>query len=256
MKKYRNYILQIFVFTILLTSTSVIFAWMSPLSLPGSATAGPIKTSGINIIGEPIVNTSGYSLAILKTNVIGELGGEGSMSTQYLNVDGNKILVNGDVKASNLAHGESGVLKKVCFDSSAEHKLVKCSGPAPVLTNGECKSYPDAYESQPATSSSTGCSSGFYQDSTDTSTTWNWKCNGKNGGTDANCMADSPYPTTDACYTGFYEVDDPHHPEGGSVAYTNALGQNVSETRIWSGDEVWISYKTGTNVAVLGCSPC
>jgi hypothetical protein len=255
MKKYKQNILQIFVLAILLVSGAFVFAFSGPTSTPLVEDAqGPIKATGVGqYIGEKsfadLINLNDYSLLILGKQDNSILG---NASSQFLNVS-NSVTVDegGDVFVTSLSGTGT---QNVCLNS--QHKLVRCSGPTPILTNGECKSYPNTYLNQPATSSSTGCVSGLYQDSTDTSTTWNWKCNGTNGGTDANCTANFPYPTTNACYTGFYEEFDPSHPNGGSVTYTNSLGEVVTKSGIWLGEEEWISYKTGTSVSSSACSPC
>ena len=58
--------------------------------------------------------------------------------------------------------------------------------PVPPL-NGQCKTYAWSHASQPATSKITGCLAGDYEDIPDDTTNWKWKCNGKNGGTPAEC---------------------------------------------------------------------
>lgn len=62
------------------------------------------------------------------------------------------------------------------------------SGP-PKLSkiNGQCKAYPWTQESQPATSTANGCLAGTYEDISDDSSNWKWKCNGKNWGTEDIC---------------------------------------------------------------------
>ncbi|MCI5051453.1 MAG: hypothetical protein MRY57_04035 [Candidatus Pacebacteria bacterium] len=56
-------------------------------------------------------------------------------------------------------------------------------------TNGQCANFPGSYSSQPANASN-GCLAGSYQDETDTLTTWDWSCQGINGGLVAICDAD------------------------------------------------------------------
>ena len=53
--------------------------------------------------------------------------------------------------------------------------------------NGQCKAYPWTHESQPATSTANGCLAGTYEDISDDSSNWKWKCNGKNWGTEDIC---------------------------------------------------------------------
>jgi len=71
-----------------------------------------------------------------------------------------------------------------------------CSGIQPSTSqsctvNALCESYTANYTSQPATNSSDGCTVGTYSDKIDGpyDALWTWQCNGKNGGTDADCSA-------------------------------------------------------------------
>lgn len=64
---------------------------------------------------------------------------------------------------------------------------VSCSEARPV--DGSCKSFASNYSSQPCSSTSTCCNSGTYSNTTDTTTTWNWACNGSGGGNNASCTA-------------------------------------------------------------------
>lgn len=64
------------------------------------------------------------------------------------------------------------------------------AGPKPSCAtpvNGQCKAYPWAHASQPATSTANGCLAGTYEDISDDSSNWKWKCNGKNWGTEDIC---------------------------------------------------------------------
>ena len=67
-----------------------------------------------------------------------------------------------------------------------------CISPKPSCTtpvNGQCKTYAWTHESQPATSTANGCIAGDYLDDADTNTYWQWKCRGKNWGSEAICKA-------------------------------------------------------------------
>ena len=59
----------------------------------------------------------------------------------------------------------------------------------PTPVNGQCKIYPWNHASQPATNSMDGCIAGDYEDITDHSNYWVWKCNGKNGWEAEECGA-------------------------------------------------------------------
>ena len=58
-----------------------------------------------------------------------------------------------------------------------------CTSPV----HGQCKTYPWTHTSQPATSTANGCLAWDYQDISDDTATYKWKCNGKNGGTEDIC---------------------------------------------------------------------
>ena len=55
--------------------------------------------------------------------------------------------------------------------------------------NGQCKTYAWSHTSQPATSTANGCLAGDYLDDADTNTYWQWKCKGKDWGSEAICKA-------------------------------------------------------------------
>ena len=61
--------------------------------------------------------------------------------------------------------------------------------PAQLKINGQCKTHPWTHASQPATSTANGCVAGDYLDDADTNTYWQWKCKGKNWGSEAICKA-------------------------------------------------------------------
>ena len=65
--------------------------------------------------------------------------------------------------------------------------------------NGQCKAYPWNHPSQPATATANACVAGDYQDISDDTNNWKWKCNGKYSGTSTECSA-SKQPT---CPSGF-----------------------------------------------------
>ena len=65
--------------------------------------------------------------------------------------------------------------------------------------NGQCKFYPWNHSSQPATDTANACVAGDYQDISDDTNNWKWKCNGKYSGTSTECSA-TKQPT---CPSGF-----------------------------------------------------
>lgn len=64
---------------------------------------------------------------------------------------------------------------------------------------------PGSSAQQPATNTATGCSIGSYTDTSDTSSNWQWQCNGVNGGANASCSSTrinyswTPYEPWGAC---------------------------------------------------------
>ena len=85
--------------------------------------------------------------------------------------------------------------KTVCIDEQWHTRPdADCAnaGARPSCTtpvNGQCKTYAWTHESQPATSTANGCIAGDYLDDADTNTYWQWKCRGKNWGSEAICKA-------------------------------------------------------------------
>lgn len=95
--------------------------------------------------------------------------------------------------------------KSICVDdqwNTIPDSFCANAWPKPSCTssiNGQCKIYPWAQSSQPATNTVNGCVDGDYQDISDDATSWKWKCNGKNGGTSTECSASKqPTPTPPA----------------------------------------------------------
>lgn len=68
------------------------------------------------------------------------------------------------------------------------------------------------------------------------------------------CTECSNPSTTQYCYDGFWELNDPEHPNGGSVTY---IDRNNVENTI---DQIWLGYPVVFNaqsiVNTIGCAPC
>ena len=67
-----------------------------------------------------------------------------------------------------------------------------CISPKPSCTtpvNGQCKTHAWTHASQPATSTANGCLAGEYLDDADTNTYWQWKCKGRDWGSEEICKA-------------------------------------------------------------------
>ena len=70
-------------------------------------------------------------------------------------------------------------------DSNCLSPKPSCATPV----NGQCKTHPWTHASQPATSTANGCIAGDYLDDADTNTYWQWKCKGKDWGSESICKA-------------------------------------------------------------------
>ena len=70
-------------------------------------------------------------------------------------------------------------------DSNCVSPKPSCATPV----NGQCKTHPWTHASQPATSTVNGCLAGDYLDDADTNTYWQWKCKGKDWGSESICKA-------------------------------------------------------------------
>lgn len=67
-----------------------------------------------------------------------------------------------------------------------------CISPKPSCAtpvNGQCKTHAWTHASQPATSTANGCLAGEYLDDADTNTYWQWKCKGRDWGSEEICKA-------------------------------------------------------------------
>jgi hypothetical protein len=67
-------------------------------------------------------------------------------------------------------------------------------------------------------------------------------------------IASCTIPTTAYCYDGYWELDDPVHPGGGSVTYINNLGVETTINQIWLGYPV--NFEASSIVSIAGCAPC
>lgn len=83
----------------------------------------------------------------------------------------------------------------------AEYDISSCDKTSQKI-NGQCKAYPWNHPAQPASSTANGCVAGDYQDTSDTTNNWKWKCIGRNGGTSTECSASKhPTPVNGQCKT-------------------------------------------------------
>lgn len=68
------------------------------------------------------------------------------------------------------------------------------------------------------------------------------------------CTGCAVLPTTTYCYDGFWELDDPAHPTGGSVTYLDELGIENTINYIWLGYPV--TFDASSIISTTGCAPC
>ena len=74
--------------------------------------------------------------------------------------------------------------------------------------------------------------------------------------TNANC--DPVVVTTQKCYKGFWETNDPEHPGGGNIVYVDANGDTITVNNVWLEDNITINYNTLIStfgVSEVSCSP-
>ena len=67
--------------------------------------------------------------------------------------------------------------------------------------NGQCKTHAWTHASQPATSTANGCLAGDYLDDADTNTYWQWKCKGRDWGSEEICKA--PKKIDGKCWSSY-----------------------------------------------------
>jgi hypothetical protein len=68
------------------------------------------------------------------------------------------------------------------------------------------------------------------------------------------CTGCTVLPTNPYCYDGFWELDDPAHPGGGSVTYLDELGIENTINYIWMGYPA--TFDASSIVSATGCAPC
>lgn len=81
--------------------------------------------------------------------------------------------------------GAAGTPATAC---SAQRGTAPTPTPAPGNA-GVCRSYSGSYSTQPATSNSTACTSGTFQEQSDTTAQWRWNCQGTSGTPATACTA-------------------------------------------------------------------
>lgn len=63
-------------------------------------------------------------------------------------------------------------------------------------------------------------------------------------------------PTTQKCYEGWWELNDPQHPEGGHVTYIDASGNEITIGDIWLGEIITVNYSSLIEVYGADEVPC
>lgn len=61
-------------------------------------------------------------------------------------------------------------------------------------------------------------------------------------------------PIISYCYDGYWELNDPAHPGGGSVTYINNLGILTIVNEIWLGYPA--NFEASSIISATGCAPC
>lgn len=80
---------------------------------------------------------------------------------------------------------------------------MSCAAGVATTTNGACRVYGGSYPAQPGTTTATGCTGGTYQDTSDTSSHWVWRCmgTGSPAGTNATCSEAKEVTVNGQCKT-------------------------------------------------------
>ena len=111
-----------------------------------------------------------------------------------------------------------------------------CISPKPSCTtpvNGQCKTHAWTHASQPATSTANGCLAGDYLDDADTNTYWQWKCKGRDWGSEEICRADRK--VDGICWSSYMQCD----------VWTPIdwyYHTNYERCDFWNWDEIWKDY--------------
>jgi len=85
--------------------------------------------------------------------------------------------------------------EKACQTLSVVDFCTAKVSPTPTTIDGVCKAIPGSHVSQPATDTASGCDAGSYIDLSDTSTEWQWRCDGIGtpvGTNSPTCTASKP----------------------------------------------------------------
>gem|GEM_PF-1273507 len=152
-------------------------------------------------------------------------------------------LVGGHVSSSGFSPLSSGSCLQVVppvnpnpgqFNLYRLYHLPGCFTP-PVA--GSCASFGGTYSSQPATNTSNGCAAGSYADLSDTSSNWQWRCNGLNGGANSStCTASKPAaPVAGSCasFGGTYSSQPATNTSNGCAAGSYADLSDTSSNWQW-----------------------
>lgn len=113
-----------------------------------------------------------------------------------------------------------------------------CSAAVATTFNGSCKSYGGTYSSQPASTTSSGCTSGTYTDYTDTSAAWRWQCagGGTPTGSTATCSASKIVAVNGVCksYASTYSSQPASNTSTGCTAGSYADATDDSSSWKWT----------------------
>jgi len=162
------------------------------------------------------------------------------------------LRVDGSIRASSLAFTGTGT-KKLCADDfgvlhvepSADYCEDADDSTSP--QNGVCEDWSYEYLNQPASDNASGCITGTYSDTTDSSE-YKWECQGANGGSTASCTADIRVLTHGECkpHEGSFYLTEPTNTAQGCL--TGTYGNAVDSSTEWK----WQC--TGTDLAPVGCT--
>ena len=124
---------------------------------------------------------------------------------------------------------DSGTEFKWQCESQVSGSITSCSADREV---GVCQDYSGAHMTQPATNTSTGCTSGTYYDRTDSDTVFRWGCTGVNGADDDLCAATV---VQGECNSDLF-LNRPTSQPTGTAACSKGTFVDTPDTKTWGYD--------------------
>lgn len=184
-----------------------------------------LVTGNVGIVGKLFVGEGAGANLPLWTTTYGSVGGLGGAGGGFT-IPLQRVNVYGNARATNLTN--SSAPAPVCVNPNG--MLLLC-GTAPAI-NGQCATPPNGgtYSTPPTTGL---CSQGEASTVTTNPNTYNWTCNGINGGTTASCQANRVVITNGVCHD-FGAGPFPLQPATGANGCDAGSYEDTSDTQyLW-----------------------